>query len=71
MASFQGLACGDTATSAHYFIAANHGYGYYLDPHTVGPALDGAEMNTSTWHASVDSAGKPMLLKLPASITFL
>lgn len=52
LGAFQGLASGDTATSAHYFLAANDSYAYYLDPHVeVRPALDGAEMDCSTWHA--------------------
>eukprot|EP00392_Amoebophrya_sp_AT5.2_P003382 g3387.t1 len=63
--TFQGLACGDTATSAHYFIAASDTYCYYLDPHVeTRTALDGAEMDTENWHALKSSDGKPMLLKL-------
>ncbi len=36
---FQGLSSGETLTSAYYFIAACDDYLYYLDPHTVQPAL--------------------------------
>ncbi|CAD7973092.1 unnamed protein product [Amoebophrya sp. A25] len=63
--SFQGLACGDTATSAHYFIAASDTYCYYLDPHVeTRAALDGAEMDISSWHALKNSDGRPCLFKL-------
>lgn len=50
--SFQGLACGDQATSAHYFVAASESYMLYLDPHVdTRTAMDGAEMDISAWHA--------------------
>jgi len=60
------ITAGDTARSAHYFIAASESYALYLDPHIeTRNALDGAEMDTDCWHAVKDSAGKPMLLQLP------
>ena len=56
--SFQGLACGDTATSAHYFIACSDMHLYYLDPHVeVRPALHGAEMDNSSWHSLTRPGG--------------
>lgn len=77
-ASFQGLASGDSATSAHFFIAAGDSYLYYLDPHVeTRPALHGAEMDNTSWHSlraqssssdgnKTDSVrGTPCLFKLP------
>lgn len=70
-ASFQGMACGDPATSAHYFIAGGDSYLYYLDPHVeTRPALNGAEMDTSSWHSlrkpgNSNGKGTPCLFKLP------
>ncbi|CAD7962283.1 unnamed protein product [Amoebophrya sp. A120] len=66
LATFQGLACGDTATSAHYFLAASDTYALYLDPHVeTRAALDGAEMDTSSWHALKSKDGTPCLFRLP------
>lgn len=64
--SFMGFASGDSATSAHYFVASSDSGMYYLDPHVeTRPALDGAEMDTNTWHAlHNESTGKPCLFQL-------
>ncbi len=36
---FQGLSSGESIASAYYFFAASDDYLFYLDPHTVQPAL--------------------------------
>ena len=36
---FQGLSSGESIVSAYYFFAASEDWLYYLDPHTVQPAL--------------------------------
>eukprot|EP00441_Pelagodinium_beii_P046403 CAMPEP_0197620718 /NCGR_PEP_ID=MMETSP1338-20131121/1495_1 /TAXON_ID=43686 ORGANISM="Pelagodinium beii, Strain RCC1491" /NCGR_SAMPLE_ID=MMETSP1338 /ASSEMBLY_ACC=CAM_ASM_000754 /LENGTH=362 /DNA_ID=CAMNT_0043189987 /DNA_START=41 /DNA_END=1129 /DNA_ORIENTATION=- len=43
MTEFQGLASGNSTSSAHFFVAANKDDLLFLDPHTAQPALTSAE----------------------------
>lgn len=49
---FQGMCSGDSATSAHFFVAVSETSAYYLDPHTTRPALIDQLMDCGEWHPS-------------------
>jgi len=63
---FQGLCSGDSSTSAHYFVAASKNYCYYLDPHTVRPALIDQVLDCGEWHPGKTSGHG--VLSLPYSL---
>ena len=52
---FQGLSSGESVASAYYFFAACDEFLYYLDPHTVQPALVSAD--------ALLSAPKPLRMR--------
>lgn len=62
---FQGLCSGDSATSAHYFVAASEKSLYYLDPHTVRPALIDQLLDCGEWHPSETTAHGVLSLPYP------
>jgi len=63
---FQGLCSGDSATSAHFFVAASEKSVYYLDPHTVRPALIDQLLTSEEWHPSATT--NHGVLSLPYSL---
>eukprot|EP00397_Hematodinium_sp_SG-2012_P011010 GEMP01011136.1.p1 GENE.GEMP01011136.1~~GEMP01011136.1.p1 ORF type:complete len:366 (+),score=37.69 GEMP01011136.1:165-1262(+) len=63
---FQGMCSGDSATSAHFFIAASETSVYYLDPHTTRPALIDQLLDCGEWHPSATTDHG--VLRLPYSL---